>query len=71
MKINTNTRRAIKLNNSEIEETDEFVYLGSKITTDGDSTTESQKQDQHLPVSATFGNKHQSYNHHKDQNTQK
>ena len=39
MKINTTTNRAIKLNNSEIQETDEFVYLGSKITIDGEDST--------------------------------
>jgi hypothetical protein len=53
--------RAIKLDNSDMER-GEFVYLGSKIKIDGDirCLTNSQKQDQHLPISTTFGKQHQS-----------
>ncbi|XP_062611961.1 uncharacterized protein LOC134273759 [Saccostrea cucullata] len=37
MKVNTKSEEPITLNNEEIEEVSEFVYLGSKITTDGNS----------------------------------
>lgn len=35
MKVNAKTEEPITLNNEEIEEVSEFVYLGSKITTHG------------------------------------
>jgi hypothetical protein len=49
-----------------IQETDELAYLGSKITIDGDSTSDVNNRiskattDQYLAVSPTSGNQHQS-----------
>ena len=37
MKMNTNNSEPVIINNQHIEEVDEFTYLGSKVSTDGDS----------------------------------
>ena len=37
MKMNTNNSEPVIINNQYIEEVDEFTYLGSKVSTDGDS----------------------------------
>ena len=37
MKMNTNDSEPVIINNQHIEEVDEFTYLGSKVSTDGDS----------------------------------
>ncbi|XP_062615396.1 uncharacterized protein LOC134277126 [Saccostrea cucullata] len=38
MKINTKIGKEVTANNNRIEEVDNFIYLGSKITANGDST---------------------------------
>ncbi|XP_061191532.1 uncharacterized protein LOC133199675 [Saccostrea echinata] len=38
MKINTKIEKEVTANNNRIEEVDNFIYLGSKITANGDST---------------------------------
>ena len=40
MKLNSKTNAELKINNNTIEEVPEFTYLGSKITSDGDSTSD-------------------------------
>ena len=40
MKVNNMVQRRVTINNKNIEEVKEFVYLGSKITADGDSTAD-------------------------------
>ncbi|XP_048759469.1 uncharacterized protein LOC125669065 [Ostrea edulis] len=40
MKVNNKTEREVNIGNNVVEEVSEFVYLGSKITADGDSTSD-------------------------------
>ena len=40
MKINHKSNNPVTINNSDIDEVNEFTYLGSKIATDGDSERE-------------------------------
>lgn len=40
MKINTKSEDSITLRGTNIEEVTDFVHLGCKVTTDGDSITE-------------------------------
>ena len=42
MKMNTNNSEPVIINNQNIEEVDEFTYLGSKVSTDGDSDEDVQ-----------------------------
>jgi hypothetical protein len=42
MKINTRADEPITLDGTSMEEVNDFVYLGSKITTDGDSEVDVQ-----------------------------
>lgn len=42
MKINTRADEPITLDGTSMEEVNDFVYLGSKITTDGDSEVDGQ-----------------------------
>ena len=37
MRLNTTSNQPITVNNQQLEEVDEFTYLGSKVSTDGDS----------------------------------
>ena len=37
MRLNTTSNQPITVNNQQLEEVDEFTYLGSKVSPDGDS----------------------------------
>ena len=43
MKINARNEEPVTVNNTALEEVDEFVYLGSKITSDGNSEKKRQQ----------------------------
>ena len=42
MKMNINNSEPVIINNQQIEEVEEFTYLGSKVSTDGDSSKDIQ-----------------------------
>ena len=37
MRLNTTNNQSVTVNNLQLEEVDEFTYLGSKVSTDSDS----------------------------------
>ena len=37
MSLNTTNNQSVTVNNQQLEKVDEFTYLGSKVSADGDS----------------------------------
>ena len=44
MKINAKSKEPVSINNTVVEEVEDFTYLGSKITSDGDSGKDVQSR---------------------------